>query len=252
MVEFVQHISKQKFNDYEIILVNNGSNQINLLESLAQSYPVTIVDSNENKGYLGGAEFGLTTYLNQNKELPSHLIVCNTDIIFGDDLFLSKLYTLTDDVIGPTIISSKTRLNQNPFYTNRISDKKLKFLKLIFSAYPLYVGYQLLSVVKNSLSLKKIDAIKDNSKKVYAIHGSFMIFNKSYFEKGGNFNYGSFLYGEEIYIAELARINCMSVTYHSSLKIIHQEHSTTGLFKKPLHVKYMSQSINYLLNRFFS
>ena len=251
VIDFINHLALQNFRNYKVIVVNNGSNNSDKLnESLLSFTEVNIYHSGRNPGYYPAAHNGLKSYLEEYKTYPGHIIVCNTDITIPNVNFLNELIKSSGDVKGPSIISSKTQLDQNPFLKERISKFRLRFLHIVFSFYPFYFFYQLLAIVKGKLNISSsIKSKKDQQ--VYALHGSFIAFNKSYFEKGGNLDYPSFLFGEELFIAETARNLKLEMNYLPSINIMHNEHTVTGLFKKPKLVKYMAQSIKYLLNSFF-
>ena len=51
-----------------------------------------------------------------------------------------------------------------------------------------------------------------------------MLFASSYFDKGGTLNYPSFLFGEELFVAEQARQLNLTTVFEPSLKIEHQQH----------------------------
>jgi GT2 family glycosyltransferase len=105
--------------------------------------------------------------------------------------------------------------------------------------------------------LIKTTVVKSNQNKItneidtYAIHGSFMIFNKTYFTKGGSINYPSLLFGEEIFVAETALQRGLKVIYEPSLHIEHRQNATTNSFKSKKLVQLMNQSYRYLLKTFF-
>ncbi len=87
--------------------------------------------------------------------------------------------------------------------------------------------------------------------KPYAIHGSFMIFNKTFFQRGGTINYPCVLFGEELFIAEQALKLNLDLLYEPSLQVEHNEHATTGTFKSKEAVAYLHQSYTFLLNTYF-
>ncbi len=251
VIEFSNHLANQKFNNYELLIVNNGSKNHNLLfEAKRNSEKIKLIQPNKNLGYLQGANFALTSWLDDNPNLPEFVILCNTDIAFEDNNFFNDLFTTTGEIIGPSIFSSRSKNYQNPYYQNRISVKKLNFLSLIYSFYPFYILYQTIAIIKAFIKQSNSEE-QQNQQQVYAVHGSFMIFRNNYFINGGNFNYGSFLYGEELFIAETALQNNLQVIYNPLLKIIHHEHSTTGTYKKPAHIKFMKQSIDWNRNTYF-
>ena len=249
---FIRHLKKQPFDNYQLLIVNNGSAEENKLIDISNTNDeITLLQPGKNLGYLGGAKYALAFWLNNKYHIPAFTILCNTDIEFASSDFFNLLANETADIIGPCILSSKSNTFQNPYYTKRITKNKLHILNMVYSFYPNYLLYQSLAIVKTLFT--KINTSKPQFvQPIYAVHGSFMIFKNSFFTKGGNFNYESFLYGEEIFIAEIARQNSMQVIYNPNLKIVHHEHSTTGTFKKTSHIRYMKQSIVWLKKTFFN
>jgi GT2 family glycosyltransferase len=71
----------------------------------------------------------------------------------------------------------------------------------------------------------------DSDMQIYAPHGSIFIFRRAFFEHGGNIRFPYFLFGEEIYIAEQVKEKGGKILYAPELNIIHNEHTSTGLFK---------------------
>ena len=65
-------------------------------------------------------------------------------------------------------------------------------------------------------------------RKIYAPHGSCIIFNKNYFERGGTLDHISFLFGEEIFVGETVRNLRLNVLYIPEIKVRHYEHSSIG------------------------
>lgn len=76
-----------------------------------------------------------------------------------------------------------------------------------------YTAYELLLslpyAVTNVLARARWQAVKETAinqlKSIYAPFGAFIVFHRQYFESGGHLSYGSFLFGEEIFITETAR-----------------------------------------------
>jgi hypothetical protein len=79
-----------------------------------------------------------------------------------------------------------------------------------------------------------------------------MVFNNSFFEKGGTLNYPSVLFGEEIFIAEQVLKLNLKMVYEPILHVEHHEHATTGVFKSKKTVNYLHQSYTYLLKTYFT
>ncbi|HVA98529.1 MAG TPA: glycosyltransferase [Bacteroidia bacterium] len=251
---FISEQLKPKKNKFiDIIITNNGSKNSSILENKITAFQnVTLLKSAFNLGYFGAANIGLTHYLNQQKEYPKAIIICNTDIKLAPDFFSvlqNKLSSENFDILGPSIYSSFSKQFQNPYITSRIKKNKLLFLKFTSSNPLFYKAFTIYHVLK-SKTIGSKNKITENSNP-YAIHGSFMIFNKTFFLNGGTINYPSLLFGEEIFIAEQAQKLKMITLFDPNLKLEHAEHATTKIFKSNENINYLHQSYCYLLKTFF-
>jgi GT2 family glycosyltransferase len=246
----MQELRTQTINKPVVIVVDNGSNS-----SLVNNLPVrnlVVFNPGDNLGYFGAAAFALREFLKKNS-LPEFVILSNADMKFKDKDVLKNLLSSSPadaDVIGPALVSSTNNKSLNPFYENRISASKLKFLITVFSFYPLYCSYQLLSLVYGKMKANG-KAKAANSHYVYALHGSMLVFRKAFFEKGGSLEYGGFLFSEELYVAETARERSMKLYLNSSVSVLHDEHTTTGVFKKPKYVRWMRDSLSFIFKTYF-
>jgi len=257
VVEFITtQLTRQQNIPYDIIVINNGSSNPNALTNFnLGNNSIQVITPTENLGYLNGAKFGFDFYCRANP-IPDFTILCNTDIIFEDELFLEKLIheqkNKNVEVIGPSIISTLTHHHQNPMYKERLHIKKIKQLVFVCSHYPIYVIYQLGAYLKRFTKKLSNNNEKQKSGFVYTVHGSFLIFTKYFFEKGNTLNFPSFLYAEELFIAEQCLKNNSKIYYNSDLKIVHKEHSTSGFIKNRKHVKWLKQSLNYIYHNYYS
>ena len=250
-----EQLQPHKNNLIEVVITDNGSKNPSLFIELIKKYSsIALVSSNNNLGYFGAANFGLTHFLSQHKQYPQAIIICNTDINLQADFFgvlQNKLSTQKFDVLGPSIYSSFLKYYQNPYITSRITKNKLKFLHTVSSNYWLYSLFTLYHVIKTKFSGRTYTK-QTTASNPYAVHGSFIIFNKTFFEKGGSINYPSVLFGEEIFIAEQALKLNLKMVYEPTLQIEHHEHTTTGIFKSKKTVAYLHQSYTYLLKTYFT
>lgn len=250
---FIQKQLRPTENNFiDAVITDNGSNT-SLLNELQSKYAnVALVKSGSNLGYFGAANLGLTNYLERNKEYPQAVIICNTDIKLAGDFFpvlQDKLSQNNFDILGPSIYSTLFKHDQNPYILKRIKESKLKFFKFVSSAHFLYSLFTVYHILKNKLVSRT--SKHQEAMKPYAIHGSFMIFNKTFFQKGGTINYPCVLFGEELFIAEQALKLKLNMLYEPSLKVEHNEHATTGTFKSKEAVAYLHQSYTFLLNTYF-
>jgi hypothetical protein len=114
----------------------------------------------------------------------------------------------------------------------------------------LYSLFTIYHLVKTKL-LGRANTRQNELVKPYALHGSFMIFNKTFFQKGGSINYPCVLFGEELFIAEQTLKLNLNMLYEPTLQVEHNEHATTGIFKSKEAVAYLQQSYTFLLNTYF-
>lgn len=244
----------QTLRDFEILIIDNGSNDRSKLEALAGMHPeVTLVGTGKNQGYIGGACFGLRKFLEAGNALPALVIVSNTDIEFVASNFLENLCSISlrqdFDLLGPDVFSDLLSHHQNPLMRDRISLKKLRMLTLLSSSVCLHYLFLTFYYSRTWImsGFQRSDKTNLIPCKVYGIHGSFMVFNNTFFQKGGSLETPLTLFGEEIFFAELALEKNMTVLFDPSLKIIHHEHSTTRVFKSRKAVRQLHSSYLTLL-----
>ncbi|HPD54248.1 MAG TPA: hypothetical protein PLI08_09910, partial [Bacteroidia bacterium] len=152
-------------------------------------------------------------------------------------------------VAAPAVHSTLSGHQQNPFREERVSITYLKFIRFVYSFYPLYLLYQLLAYVKRFFRMER--TAKGAMRNVYAVHGTFFAFSREFFSRGGSLQYGSFLFGEELFVAEQLAGWQSACRYVPELQIEHREHASTGRFKSPRMVKYMQESTDYLIREVF-
>ena len=239
----------------EVIIVDNGSKDNAVFVDLTRMYEgvVSVVSAGSNLGYFGAAYYGLCHYL-KGKEYPEVVVICNTDMSLAVDFFAvlrNKIGSEKFEVLGPSIFSDFLNYYQNPYMINRIKKSKLHFLEKVSASYVLYSFYTLFYLLKSKLLKTKV---QQNTHKMspYAVHGSCMIFSKSFFQKGGTIQYPCVLFGEELFIAEQVLQLKMKMVYEPDLRVIHHEHATTGVFKSRKSVSFLKQSYTFLLKTYFN
>lgn len=268
--KFVSGLLAQKGDfSQRVIVVDNGespsldSSVHNLFKSDSR---VLIINSGKNLGYYGGAALGLREYIKEFP-LPDWIIVCNTDIDLIQPDFLSKLCDLYSvkphAVIAPSIISGISGRDQNPYMKFRPSRWRMHFYKWVFRYYPTFVAYQTLALAKQKLLAvihknpvftgdKVVEkAAQREPRAIYAPHGSFVVFHRSYFEAGGNLDHGVFLFGEEVFVAETVRRLGLTITHDPRFVVLHHEHATTGVFKNRKVARYVREASAYCADKFF-
>lgn len=216
------------------------------------------VQAPRNLGYFGGARYGLSQYLMENP-LPDWVIVSNVDLTIADQSFLERLGELELPreiaLVAPSIRSDLTGIDQNPYMRVRPSPWRMHLYKWLYRSRLLLNGHELSSAAAHKLAalVRRKSSLRESTSRqdIYAAHGSFLIFTRTYFESGGDLDYPEFLFGEEIYIAEKIRSLKLRVIYTPSLAVVHEEHRSTKLFKSPEIARYVSSAATYCADNLF-
>jgi len=225
----------QTQKNIQIYVLNNGSRNGALKIFCLNEPDIQFEDPGKNLGYIGGF---LHVFHKLEGRIPDLLVLSNTDIEIDSTLFesISALDLQEDEVmIGPSVISSRSGKQQNPFYENRISTQKLRMLNVAFSSYFLYALYQTLGILK--AAVKGASTNPDSG-------------NRHFIEKYySELREAPFLFGEEIQFAEVAYRHNLKTVYCPSLKVKHHEHATTKLFKSSKNLTLLRDSIAFRLKK---
>ena len=251
VLEFANKLSRQKDSEKIMLLVtcNKCKNVEQLRENLSKIKIFSqVFDAKQNLGYLPGCLYGFKSYSGEYK----WSVISNTDIDFVSDeffaKFLNKHYDSQIACIGPDITVRATGKHQNPFAASRPSNALMKLRKVVYSNYGLYRLYGWLSKIKNKIINHETQI---TNKYVYGVHGSVIILKKECVDKFIDDDIQIFMYGEELYIAEKLRESQLLSYYDTNLKIIHNENQVTGKIASPKKQEWSSQSINFLVDRYW-
>jgi GT2 family glycosyltransferase len=243
-----------------LIAVENGSHDgsAERLRPLVRNFSnVELMESAENRGYFGAANWALQQYLARGQK-PNWVIVCNNDVVFEDHQFLAKLSQhdlASAQVIAPAIIARPAGIDCNPFMRRRPSRFKLlrcqfwqsnyyvMWFKQWLSPYVRTARHHIYFWRRSFLSAGRID--------IYAPHGAFLIFSRSYFEAGGYIDDGFFLYAEEFSVAEICRQLQLRVVHDPDLRVWHDAHQVTGRMCNRTTFEYGRQGFGYALHKYF-
>lgn len=243
---FVENeVSKQKGVDLAIVIVDNGSAQPHLLTSLPH---VQVVNAGANLGYFGALHKAATS-------LPLHqsdfVILSNFDLHYTTEYDLANLLRFGAEhrlqVFGPQIVNMPSGAKANPMYSTRPEKAFYQRLLFVTSFYPIYWVYQWLHILKKIWKKKK----NTSAPSVYAIHGSMMVFDKT-FVQHGSLEHPGVLYGEEMLAAEQCREHGWKIGFDPNTTITHQEHSTTGSIKNRKHMRYLHESLKAIYRKYYS
>lgn len=220
---------------------------------------VQVATPERNLGYFGGAAFGLRTYVGRHP-LPDWVVVSNVDLAFGSSDFLARLEALGGaadlGVVGPAIRSQLTGHDQNPYLRERPAPARMWAYRWLYASYGLYTAYMLTSTAvrhaRRALGVQAGRGGPGAPANVYAPHGSFLAFTRAYFERGGTLDYPSFLFGEEIFVAETCRALGLRARYEPGLEVLHEEHVTTGVLRSRRIARFEAESARANAERYFA
>jgi GT2 family glycosyltransferase len=261
-IRYIDSLAPLATGRITLILVDNSDKAIpkDFLKKI-KSYPfLHYLKTGGNSGYFGGAREGLNYYLQKFATYPPWILVTNVDIVFTPQFFHS-LNKLNDQknlgVVAPSIISQIWKTDYNPKIPLRYSKRKLKFYRLLYSNFLLhnlfllgaYSKKRLLGLLKGNQ--EEFEDPQHKGKKIYAPHGSCLVFKDTYFNRGGTLDLPNFLFGEEVLVAETALQLGLDVEYHPELVIHDYEHASVGFWVTPTINTYYRESILSILERFY-
>ena len=199
----------------------------------------------DNKGYLGGA---LPIY-NEHANGYDFVSISNVDLLLEPDFFEQLLTIDTQNIgwIAPDIYTDKINRHENPYMLSRPTKRNFIIWNIIYSSTWIYRLYHKLYVIK-SHKTKTLFQTCD----IYAGHGSFMLFTKAFVQNNPELHYPTFMYGEEIYMAELIKKSHLKVSYIPTLHISNTGNISTGLIHQERKSKWSKESLNTIRKMFFT
>lgn len=254
IISYARELTKQTaISDLFLMVVDNKycaeQNLETALSEVGAEY--YYYNPNRNLGYLNAALCGVDVFKSKFDYVPKWIVVSNTDISYCSDNFyedfLKKHYNEDVWCVAPSVISSKN-IYCNPHYKKRISIAKVNRIIWVFKHPMLMRIYLLFSEMKGKA---KINKAKQDSQYVYSAHGCFFILRDSFYFKLNGEKYGALLYSEESFIAEFILANNKKSYYDSDLEVLHNENLTTNKIDYRKRGKYISESMQYIKERFY-
>lgn len=175
-----------------------------------------------NIGYFGAAEHVRTRY----PDRPLWTVVSNVDIRLDPSFVTTILRAKADTpVIAPAITAMPSGRPQNPYMRSRPSTRAMLARRLAFSTRLSTAAYTVAGLAK-----ARLRARPEESRPVplYAPHGAIIAFHRAYFAAGGSLYHPIWLFAEELTVAEQCRRRGLAVRYEPALRVLHDEHQSTG------------------------
>lgn len=184
---------------------------------------IIILKSNQNYGFAKGNNIGAE--IARKFFEPEYLIFSNNDIIFDEHTFefeaIKNCFKNDKNIalVGPKVIGLREE-SQSPH-------KKMSIWRRWIWPYFLWpLGTILAKLNVKYPSGNDILTLNENQY-VYRIIGAFMVFNAEKFYEIGMFDENTFLYAEEMILAEKLRLNNYRTYFLNDIKIIHEHGFTT-------------------------
>ena len=213
------------------------------VKTALQVYIEIADNGKENLGYLGGA---LPIY-NAKAQDYNYVSISNVDLALAPDFF-EQLLKIDDKGIGwiaPDIYTDKINRHENPCMLSRPTQRNFRIWNIIYSSTWIYRLYHALYLLK-SHQKKEYPACT-----IYAGHGSFMLVTKAFVDKNPEIHFPGFMYGEEIYLAELVRRAGLTVQYEPILHIDNIGNINTGTMKQSLKSRWSKESLGAIYKTFY-
>lgn len=206
---------------------------------------VEIADNGQdNKGYLGGAQ----EIYNKKAQGYDYVSISNVDLAVEPDFFERLLPIETNNIgwIAPDIYTDKINRHENPYMLSRPTKCNFFIWNIIYSSTIIYRLYHRLYLRKSRKS-RIYPACT-----IYAGHGSFMLFTKAFVKHNPEIRFPGFMYGEEIYLAELNRTAGLKTIYAPPLRIANTGNISTGLINQAQKSAWSKESLHKIQKQFFN
>ena len=256
VIEFARHVAQQ--TDSGKILLSVTANKWSengraVLEQGLEAVPLDIVlyDPGENLGYLNGTIFGYRQLRNKRSFAPKWIAVSNTDITFLQEDFFRQLcsrqYDRTIGCVAPSAYVPSTGAFENPRYVRRFTAGGIQKRIRIFSSLTLFTIQQKLGAIKAGLSR----GAEKPSQYVYLAHGCCFFLAPEVANALCDTPFGTLLYSEELYVAEMGISVGKRVFYDETLKLQHNENAVTGKLGNQRRAGMYVDSLGLILRQFY-
>ena len=218
-VDLLKSLEKLNYENWEAIVVDNGSNESDLEKDISQCNKVKYVKLGKNLGFAGGNNAGLSSCEGE------YIFFVNNDLEVEPDL-LDDLIVWAEKVNDLGIVSPKIRYFHN---------KKL----IQFAGAN---SMSRISVRNSSIGWKEEDKGQYNHVRETAyIHGAAMLIPKKTLDLVGPMYDEYFLYYEEYDWCEMIRRAGLKIYYYGKVKVWHKESVSTGT-NSPLKIYYLTRN----------
>jgi len=254
VLEFANHVSGLELPNGYMLRIAVADNSENWDSAIDSHGILSVFRPPQNLGYLNGCAFALESWTSERDETPDWVGVVNTDIELSPE-FLTKLLTqrFSDNVavVAPDILLP-TGQRQNPHLYRRPGRTQIQIYSWMFKIHWLGRLYLLARRLKGEKrSAPGSVVLGEDPVVIYAPHGSAIFFRRRFFDAGAHLEFGSFLYCEELHLAEQASRKGLDVVWTPGISLRHNQHSTTSRLGMARRFDWMYQSYRYILEKYY-
>lgn len=223
--ELASSLRRQTRPDWALTVVDNSGDAAERAALLAIADTddrISVATAPGNLGYFGGAHWWLSR---QGGPRGDWTAVCNVDLTLGASDFVETLAAVAPvpEIIAPQIRTLPDMHPQNPFMLHRPTAQRMLLRRLSLSRRSTARAAKWVAARRRPTAVREFGA-----QDIYAPHGAFVLFHRSYFAAGGSLHHPPFLFSEEITIGERARELSLRVHFEPRLLVLHQEHQATS------------------------
>lgn len=204
----------------------------------------------ENLGYLGGAFAMLNAMDEVERSGFDFIAISNVDVTMRQDFFVKLIESKIDNTIAwvaPSIFFEQLNKVGSEEWSRRPSSRKMKFYDFLYAHPTVHFLYWIASRLRHHA----VNNTESGERLIYSGYGSFMLFTKSFISKQPKWEYKPFLYGEEVFFAEMALRYGMKVLYAPQLRINDIGNVSTKKIGSRKKMKIQRESNRYLYEEFF-
>lgn len=260
-IAFLQSAARlDDFGSCCVIVVDNNSGDdsvARIQREMKRFDNVAVLASPENRGYFHAAKWVLESFLSENST-PEWVVICNNDILLDHRSLLADLSAHDPNSVGvlaPAVISERTSLDSNPMIAKKPGRIRILRYRFLLSNYLIArFTQQTVPVVRKLRYLLRglTGGNKSGLRQIYAPHGAMLIFSRSFFQRGGSIDDGSFLFGEEIGVAETCCRIGLPIVYDPRLRVLHKDNQTTGRTLTRETYQHQKRGLQYAISNYLS
>ena len=236
-LECVSSLQKQKVNNLEIVIVENGSNNESysvLSETYKDNSNITVIASRKNLGFAKGNNLGIR-YAKEKLQCE-FVFVLNSDTVLEDFDTIKKMLALYQEQIGviSCLCYGMDGNNANPSFVCR-NNLYVKYIRnTLFNIYMQFRN----TFTRNEKANKALeegtivvhDAMKFKEYR-YIITGCAFMLTPDFFQYYNQLFPKTFLYAEETALAWYLEKAGLKTVYCEETRILHKEAGSTNIKK---------------------